>query len=806
MNTERIRAADSLDRWWDAYQRGEIDDGIPTYDMNLIQEITAMHAHAISSADEQRIWRQTRAQIKSRHDQSGGSLLSLLHVDIPRILPLPNRRWFPAKLQAAAVLAIVVVSSVIINSMSGGDGPRAIFEPVNSTRVATSAPTMSSDVPMYRSNPERTGVNPGPGPAEEPTVMWQASLGGVITHEPILVNGVIYIDDNSGNIHAFDARTGEMRWQISTGTGGSSALAAGDGIIYATAYDGSLRALSAETGEEVWRDDRATVNAPATVLGNQIVLNSPNGMILTLNAATGAEQDQFSIAEPFLTLPAIEDGVIYGGAFGGNVYAYELATHSELWRADSGVDALAPVTVADGLVLVPGVGQTERGGVVALEATTGEERWHFIPADGLIMGSVTIADGLVYLSANNGTIHAINLADGTTAWTESYGNEGFGDSAVFAARSSPVFAAGALYVAGTDGTLLATAGLQNEIWHTTLPAAIVAGPIVADGMLWVGTVDGTIYALGSPGAPISPVGADASASPVATPGPGEMEVEWTASGGRIPLIVPQHVGIDLAGNAYVIDPGNERIVVFGPDGAYVKELGESGQGPGQFQFSQPGWAFGSVDVDVSGAIYVSDTHNHRIQKFDSDGAYLLDWGSIGVGDGQLNLPGGILVANEQVYVADYGNNRIQVFTTDGAFVAAWGSFGNGEGEFRGPAGLAVDSNGNIYVSEWLGARIQVFTAEGAYIGQIGKPGDFGAIPSVAIDEADTLIVADYENSRVLVYNADGERLAVYDRLDSGEQVLGPSGIAILSDGSVYLAEEGRDRLLKVRIPEVTGGE
>ena len=68
MSTDRIGDADLLDRWWDAYQRGEIDDGIPTDDMNLIQEITAMHAHATSRADELRIWRRTRAQIKARQE------------------------------------------------------------------------------------------------------------------------------------------------------------------------------------------------------------------------------------------------------------------------------------------------------------------------------------------------------------------------------------------------------------------------------------------------------------------------------------------------------------------------------------------------------------------------------------------------------------------------------------------------------------------------------------------------------------------------------------------------------------------
>jgi hypothetical protein len=55
MNTDHTRAADALDRWWDSFQNGEITTGIPMDDMHLIQEITAMHAHAISTADDRRI-------------------------------------------------------------------------------------------------------------------------------------------------------------------------------------------------------------------------------------------------------------------------------------------------------------------------------------------------------------------------------------------------------------------------------------------------------------------------------------------------------------------------------------------------------------------------------------------------------------------------------------------------------------------------------------------------------------------------------------------------------------------------------
>ncbi len=68
-------------------------------------------------------------------------------------------------------------------------------------------------------------------------------------------------------------------------------------------------------------------------------------------------------------------------------------------------------------------------------------------------------------------------------------------------------------------------------------------------------------------------------------------------------------------------------------------------------------------VDSSGNVYVADTGNYRIQKFDYNGTFMLGWGSEGTDDGQFKLPKGIAVAADGiVYVADTDNNRIQKFS------------------------------------------------------------------------------------------------------------------------------------------------
>jgi DNA-binding beta-propeller fold protein YncE len=69
-----------------------------------------------------------------------------------------------------------------------------------------------------------------------------------------------------------------------------------------------------------------------------------------------------------------------------------------------------------------------------------------------------------------------------------------------------------------------------------------------------------------------------------------------------------------------------------------------------------------IFVDKNGFIYIADSGNNRIQKFDNSGQFIAKWGGEGAGDGQLNYPSGIVIDSRgYVYVAERDNNRIQVF-------------------------------------------------------------------------------------------------------------------------------------------------
>lgn len=113
------------------------------------------------------------------------------------------------------------------------------------------------------------------------------------------------------------------------------------------------------------------------------------------------------------------------------------------------------------------------------------------------------------------------------------------------------------------------------------------------------------------------------------------------------------------------------------------------------QFEQPN----GTAIDSQGNIFVTDTFNHRIQKFSQSGEYLSYFGSEGPNPGQLKLPEKIVINNDYIYVTEHLNARVSVFTTEGNFVRCFGKQSS-EGGLVWPRGLTFDEDGNLYVCDF----------------------------------------------------------------------------------------------------------
>ena len=270
------------------------------------------------------------------------------------------------------------------------------------------------------------------------------------------------------------------------------------------------------------------------------------------------------------------------------------------------------------------------------------------------------------------------------------------------------------------------------------------------------------------------------------------------SGTNVQLSSPQQIqqtslsnNVQAVGDIYVADYGNHRIQKFNSSGTYISQWGTFGTGNGQFKNER-----GIVINTVTGNIYVTDTSNNRIQVFNSSGAYINQWGTFGSGNGQFWKPYYLALGlTGNVYVADSNNHRIQVFSPNGTYISQWGTLGTGNGQFYAPCGVAVDSMGNVYVADTNSNRIQKFTSSGSYIAQWGtstSPTGLAISPTTG-----NVYVTDVNTYLVEEFTSSGVPVTQWGSFGTGNgQFNHPAGIAIDPMGNVYVSDSQNNRIQK----------
>ena len=214
--------------------------------------------------------------------------------------------------------------------------------------------------------------------------------------------------------------------------------------------------------------------------------------------------------------------------------------------------------------------------------------------------------------------------------------------------------------------------------------------------------------------------------------------------------------IDSGDNLFLVDDLAHMVEKRSPDGTLILRLGERGKGA-DWQSGKPFNRPTHVAVDEqSGDLFISDGYgNSRVHKYDAKGDHIRSWGTAGSGPGEFSLPHNIAIAgDDRVVVCDRENFRIQFFDFDGAFVK--------QVHMHRP--MSVTS---------------VKTPEGynLYIGEAGPPPVQDGVPNLGL--------------RLVVTDGEGNEITSFGDAHGGEapnQFIAPHGVAVDSEGSVYIAE------------------
>lgn len=304
--------------------------------------------------------------------------------------------------------------------------------------------------------------------------------------------------------------------------------------------------------------------------------------------------------------------------------------------------------------------------------------------------------------------------------------------------------------------------------------------------------------------------------------------------------VPSGVAVSSSGDVYIADTGNNRIRKV--SGGNISTVAGNGN-PG---YSGDGGAATSaslnqpvgVAVDSGGNLYIADEANHAVRKVDTSGVITTIAGNghagyngdnIPASTAQINLPADVAIdSSGNIFISDSGNNRIrEIVASSGLIqtVAGTGVAGNGgasgpatSAQLSAPEHIAIASSGDLYIVD-SGNNVVHKVSSGTISTVIGNgtAGDTGdgksptdatlSNPSgIAVDSAGNLYVSDPVHNRVRKvsngsieayagngvggYTGDGSRA-------TSAELNGPQGLAIDSNGSLYIADARNQVIRKV---------
>ena len=216
-----------------------------------------------------------------------------------------------------------------------------------------------------------------------------------------------------------------------------------------------------------------------------------------------------------------------------------------------------------------------------------------------------------------------------------------------------------------------------------------------------------------------------------------------------------------------------------------------------------------LSIDRKNNIWITDVGAHQVKKFSSDGSLLLSIGEYGKSGQDIDhfaRPTDVsfdTIGN--VFVSDgYWNTRVIKFSEDGNYIAQWGEPGDKPGQFNLPHGISIDQNNQVYVADRSNSRIQIFDDQGNYIDFVGRD-QVGRPFSVAILNEMIFVIdggdqPDNTRSDVYVLNVNDKKMKYkFDAsLSVDESNLGHD-IAVDSYGAIYVADAWAKTLRKFEL-------
>jgi outer membrane protein assembly factor BamB len=325
---------------------------------------------------------------------------------------------------------------------------------------------------MYGATPERTGAQTSIQLRPPFRVVWSIGIGSLIEFPAVVSDGIAYIANLHGTVHAISMSTGKLVWQRRTPSGKMAA-------------------------------------SPA-VHGDELIVHGMDGHVWVLDKHTGRLLWHKTIGSPIESSPIVWHGVDYFGAWNGRLYALDLRTRRFRWTHYLGAKTTSSAAIAGRSLYIGDYA----GRVWAIDARSGRTRW-VRGVNGRVYGTPAVAYGRVFVPSSNGGSLTAFSTSGAYLWRINTGSYVY---------SSPAVWGGRVFFGSYNGAFYGVSAASGRVlWEVGLGGPISGAAVVVDGVAYAGSFADQI------------VGVDAHSGRVLVRFPHGHYVPVSGNGGRLLL-------------------------------------------------------------------------------------------------------------------------------------------------------------------------------------------------------------------------------------------------------------------------------
>lgn len=259
------------------------------------------------------------------------------------------------------------------------------------------APPRAEDWHTFMHDLGFSGVSPDKSITPPLELLWKFKTGGPLHASPVIANGILYIGSTDGKLYALDAKQWGIRWVFDAGDAIRYSATVLGNRVYFSARNNKIYALDAKTGEKLWEfKSKSWMDAPPIVSDNKVYVGAFPSKIYLLNARTGTLE---AMRERTVRIQGIE----YGCAKG--VFRPIFPEHNaDLWRGQTNGSESYPVT-ANGVVYIG----ARNGKLHAFDAVSKSETWTY-QLGSFVDAAPAISDGILYAASGDGSVYAFTNA------------------------------------------------------------------------------------------------------------------------------------------------------------------------------------------------------------------------------------------------------------------------------------------------------------------------------------------------------------------------------------------------------------